>query len=274
MKLYLAENDHIEWAGTVCTFRDINTKPSSQFICDPSSTLDSGGGLTRIRWHLLMIDSVLSCHFQLPLFLFLGCFSFVPSVTAMLLGTLVIQSLSISSLRFVQLHLSSMVLPLYPSLVPAPCLVLALLLLFFSPSICDSVITSDFWWGGGETEAFFSTERCSRGGFSLWKASNLNADGKSFNSTMCSIPNKALFFSCYAHLVLYKLLPLTNREKSERRGGEKKTNAKIPKQICFGLIKALQLCLVVVLFETYGPCYSLIQWAATATSYGLFMSLW
>lgn len=81
----------------------------------------------------------------------------------------------------------------------------------------------------------------------------------SFNSTMCSIPNKALFFSCYAHLVLYKLVPLTNREKFERRGEEKKTNAKIPEQICFGLIKALQLCLVVVLFETYRPCYALIQ---------------
>lgn len=76
---------------------------------------------------------------------------------------------------------------------------------------------------------------------------------------MCSIPNKALFFSCYAHLVLYKLVPLTNREKFERRGEEKKTNAKIPEQICFGLIKALQLCLVVVLFETYRPCYALIQ---------------
>lgn len=164
IKLYLAQNDQFEWAGTVCTFRDINTKPSSQFISDPSSSLDSGGGLTGIRWHLLMIDSVLSCHFQLPLFLFLGCFSFVPSVTAMLPGTLVIQSLSISSLRFVKLHLSSTVLPLYPSLVSAPCLVLALLLSFFFSWclwFCDYVW---FLWGGKEAEAFFSTARCSRGG--------------------------------------------------------------------------------------------------------------
>lgn len=180
IKLYLAQNYQFEWAGTVCTFRDINTKPSSQFISDPSSSLDSGGGLTGIRWHLLMIDSVLSCHFQLPLFLFLGCFSFVPSVTAMLPGTLVIQSLSISSLRFVKLHLSSTVLPLYPSLVSAPCLVPALLLSFFFFLVFVILWLRLIFVGGKGGGGVLQHCEMLSGGFSLWKASNLNADGNIF----------------------------------------------------------------------------------------------
>lgn len=194
IKLYLAQNDQFEWAGTVCTFRDINTKPSSQFISDPSSSLDSGGGLTGIRWHLLMIDSVLSCHFQLPLFLFLGCFSFVPSVTAMLPGTLVIQSLSISSLRFVKLHLSSTVSPLYPSLVSAPCLVLALLLSFFFPGVCDSVITFDFC-GGERRRRRSSALRDALGGVQLVKGIQSKCRWKYLSIPPCAVFQTRLYFS-------------------------------------------------------------------------------
>lgn len=101
---------------------------------------------------------------SLPLF---RLFSFVPSVITMLQGTLVIQSLSVSSLQFVVLRLLlhrlrwfplSFTLFLHPSLVPALCCVLALVL--FS-GICDSVITSDF--GGKAAGAFFSTETLSGG---------------------------------------------------------------------------------------------------------------
>ncbi len=61
--------------------------------------MDSGGGLTGIKWHLLMIERpfmslpALSTSSE-------AVFSFVPSVTTMLQGTLVIQSLSVSSFQF------------------------------------------------------------------------------------------------------------------------------------------------------------------------------
>lgn len=191
IKLYLAQNDQFEWAGTVCTFRDINPKPSSQF----SSSLDSGGGLTRIRWHLLMIDSVLSCHFQLPLFLSLGCFSFVPSVTAMLQGTLVIQSLSISSLQFVKLHLSSTVLPLYPSLVSAPCLVLALLLSFFFLPVFVILWLRLIFVGGGRRRRRFSALRDALGGVQLVKGVQSKCRWKYLSIPPCAVFQTRLYFS-------------------------------------------------------------------------------
>lgn len=104
------------------------------------------------RWHLLLIESVLSCHFQLHLPLY-RLFSFIPSVTTMLQAALVTQSLLISSIQFLTLlpflHLHLWIFlsyTLHHTLVPALCLLQALMLF---PGSCDSVITSDLGEGSG-----------------------------------------------------------------------------------------------------------------------------
>lgn len=161
-----------------------------------------------------MTERVLSCHFQLSSSLqavFLlshlspPCYrkhlsaSFHPWVFN-LLSFLVVSSLSFT----LSICLS------------CPC---RLSLLWF-PGFSDCVITLGVggwggWWGGGGVS---SAWRDSLMRFILWKTFNLNADSNIFwwiNSTVCNIPNTALFFVftlliCYALCVFHKLLDLTN----------------------------------------------------------------
>lgn len=129
------------------------------------------------------------------------------------------------------LHLPlSFAVSLHPSLTPPLGLILALVLLH---GICDSVITSDL--GGCQRGEVFSTEKCSQG------VQHVNTDQSKcrwknlswFNSTMCNIPNKALcfffyhWFSCYAHLVFYKLVHLSNTVENWNCENQK-TSAKNP----------------------------------------------
>lgn len=141
-----------------------------------------------------MIESVLSCHFQSP-FLLLGRLSFVPSVTTMFQAILVVQSPSICCVLYPpSLSLIFLVIPLS-----------FLLPVLFRLS-CFSLVFMILWlhliWGEGSGGVV--QHRDALGGFSLWKQSNLNADGNifwGFNSTMCSIPNMASSFFLFTQVL-------------------------------------------------------------------------
>lgn len=173
---------------------------------------------------------------------FVGCYAFVPSVTTMLQGTVVTQHLSISSFQFLsRLPLFLISFSGFPSLLRFPPLSLSRSFSLFcsgSHAFPWYLWFCDYIWFGGRQRGCSSEQRDALRGFSLWKPSNLNADGnifRWFNSTMCNIQNRALFFYTGSLVTLiyffYKLVHLN--------GPEKKTNAKIPEQICFKLIKAL-----------------------------------
>lgn len=221
-----------------------------------------------------MIKSVLSCHFQLsrPLF---RLFFFCPICHHHATGyTCHPKSFNFSFLDslFSSISLSGFHSLLLSSPIPLSFLLSVLFWLFLG--ICDSVITSDL---GGRQRGRSSALRDALRGFSLWKPSNLNADGnifRGFNSTVCNIPNKALFCFFYTGSVVtlikvfYDVVLLTNSEHLNVEDKKRKENSL--SQLVLSLLK---LCNYVVflfvgmLTETvapYSPRYSLILWSETA----------
>lgn len=143
-----------------------------------------------------MIESVLSCHFQLSLPLFRAGSVFL---------------LSHLSPPCCRVHLSSNVsqFPLFnfldsffssisgfPSRLLSSSFPLSFLLSVLFWLLCFSLVFVILWLhliSGERQRRLSSAQRDALRGFSLWKPSNLNADGnifRGFYSTMSNIPNK------------------------------------------------------------------------------------